>query len=65
MGTVPNLIAELGHMASWVDVQTNARLDGATIAEHQFIGVKNKIQNLRDVDMQAATSLVAISGMLR
>ena len=49
MGTVPNLIAELGHMASRVDVQTNAGLDGATIAEHQIIVVENKIQNLRDV----------------
>ena len=53
------MVAELGHLSEWVQVQVNAGMDAKTVGEHQFKSVMSKVEMLHGVDMEGATKLVA------
>ena len=58
MTTVPNLRAELSHMAEWVATQVQCGLCPATVAQHQYDTLLMKINNLPQITTDEATSLV-------
>ena len=58
MASVPNLIAELGHMHDWVHTQISCGLDPTAVAAHQFESLLAKVGNLGHVTTDDATLLV-------
>ena len=58
MASVPNLIAELGHIHDWVHTQISCGLDPTAVAAHQFESLLAKVGTLGHVSTDDATLLV-------
>ena len=58
MATVPNIIAELGHMIDWVNTQIGCGLDAASCAQQQYDQLTAKINSIATISQEEATELV-------
>ena len=59
MATVPNIIAELGHMHDWVNTQIGCGLDPASCAHQQYDNLTAKISSISTIGTDDATELVS------
>ena len=59
MATVPNLVAELGHMLEWVNIQVGCGLDPVSCAQQQLDTLTAKVGALPTINTEEATELVS------